>query len=112
MVLSNSFSNEGEKECYKLGSHFVSMFAPTPAKVDCGFVFGDYVVEITENGRLVNKFIASADNTGQIGTIRIIGINLSLYYNRYVSERKVLWFNANDCERDGWDEYIEFSIVH
>lgn len=101
-----------EKECEQLGLYFIQMFAITPAKVSCGYVFGDYVVEITENGRLVNKFIAYRAEDGHIGTLRVKGANLTNYYNRYIMEKKVLWFNAYDCESDGWDEYLEFSIVH
>lgn len=112
MLFTSSFSKEGQKECEKLGNYFTRMFSITPAEVSCGYVFGDYVIEIIENGKLVNKFIAYPGNDGLIDTIRIMGINLSMYYNRYLAERKVLWFDADDYESDGWGEYIDFSIIH
>lgn len=107
-----SFSSKGKRECKKLGEYFTKMFASTSAKVTCEYVFGDYVVEITENGKLINKFIAYADEEGLIGSLRVKGQNLTAYYNRFVQEQKVLWFDADDYESDGWGEYIEFSIIH
>ena len=112
MFDSNSFNREGQQECKKLGHYFQQIYAITPAKVDCGYVFGDYIVEITENGNLVNKFIAYPGMDGLIETIRVSGINLDMYFARYQKEGKILWFDADNYETDGWGEYIDFSIIH
>ena len=112
MIFSNGFSKAGERECEKIGDYFSNLYAHTLAQVNCGYVFGDYVVEITENGRLVNKFIAYPGFDGLIDPLRVKGLNLQLYLHRYRLEQKVLWFDADDCETDGWGEYIDFSIVH
>ena len=107
-----SFSEEGEQECEQIGAYFTRLYANTLAEVDCDYFGGDYVVEITENDRLVDKIIASPGYGGLIDSIRVIGPNMQAYLNRYRFEQKVLWFDADDYERDGWGEYIEFSIIH
>lgn len=112
MFDSYSFNREGKKECARLGNYFQQIYAPTPAEVECGYVFGDYVVEITENGNLVNQFIAYPDADGLIGTLRVKGMNLEIYFTRFQRDHKVLWFDADDYEADGWGEYIDFSITH
>lgn len=112
MLFSCSFSDEGKKECEKLGQYFIQLFAMTPAEVSCAYIFGDFVVEITECGHLVNKFIAYPGVDGLIDTLRVKGLNLVMYFNRYLQERKVLWFDVDDYEKDGWGEYIDFSIMH
>lgn len=112
MFCTSSFNDEGQKECEKLGNYFSQMYSMTPADVSCGYVFGDYVIEITEYGNLVNKFIAYPGVDGLIDTLRVKGGNLSMYFDRYQREKKVLWFDADDYESDGWGEYIDFSIIH
>lgn len=112
MFFSSSFNDEGQKECQKLGEYFTKMYSMTPAEVSCGYVFGDYVVEITEYGNLVNKFIAYPGFDGLIDTLRVKGLNMNIFLSRFRQERKVLWFDADDYESDGWGEYIDFSIVH
>lgn len=106
-----TFNSSGRTQCMKLATYFTQMFSLTPATVDCKFIFNDFVVEITENGTIVNKYIAYPDMNGKIGILRISGMNLSLIYNRYLNDHKVLWFDAADCERDPWGEYLEFKLA-
>lgn len=111
MFLPQTFSRDGKRECKKLGEYFINMYANTMADVSCEYIFGDYIIEITENGRLINKFIAYPGIDGLIDSLRIKGLNLHNYLNRYKFEHKVLWFDADDYETDGWGEYIDFSII-
>lgn len=99
-----------KENCIKILKHFERMFSFTPAVVIGEFRFGDYVIEITENGHLVNKFIITSDSEGNVNTFTIKGMNLGIYYTRYRLEHKVLWYNASDCEKDAWGEYLKFQI--
>lgn len=110
MFFSNEFNEKGKAECEKIGAYFTQMFSITPALVECNYIFDDYVIEITENGKPVNKFIISPGMNGNIDTIRVSGLSLNGYYNRFLNERKFLWLDVEDCERDGWGEYLEFSV--
>ena len=54
MFFSNEFNEKGKDECEKIGVYFTQMFSITPALVECNYIFDDYVIEITENGKPVN----------------------------------------------------------
>jgi hypothetical protein len=88
------------------------MYSITPCVIESYPFVNEWVIEVTEHGKLVNKFIFSPDYNGDVDYIRISGINLNLLYVRYCNERKFMMFDVSDCELDAWDEYIDFTIAH
>ena len=108
--MSSKFSIESKDHLNRIYFYFIMIYKSTAARVESRYIDNDYVINITENGRMVNNYVFMPNDKGGIGIIRETGINLDLAYYRYLKEGKVFDLKIASCDfQPDWG-YIEFVI--